>query len=632
VNGSVLSNRLFTRLFGRTATSGDYRTLAVLTLVTLGNVWLVGSRLLASTFPPNDSKHWLLRARYYAGMQMPASELSGQFATHPFSILLLALVLVVVGAPIVAAKLWTLGAYLGATAAVYVTAQELFSRRVALVAYVAVSFGQYLYLDLVTWGGIPNLIAVGLLTLAVGALARARRTETRRDRIAFGVLVGLGLFAHPPSSPVLVATLGCAGVGLAVATRDRGVLTRTFADVVLPSGLFLLYVASLWDIFVTYTESTGGHSIAVIWQMLLRNPPMFLAFVVALAGLPILFVRSPIADEHGVHEAPTATRRLGPVAVGALSLGWLVGPVALAGLVTVLPSVRTELARVTYYLAAPMVVLFAVYIEALADAFTQRTVATDWELRLPGLSSTGAAVIVLVLVVVTPAFLVSLSFYDGAQSYYAVKNEQSVLEVVRWVDDQQPFEGRVAGPFYLVPWVKALTGQDGLTPTPASGSYRPSETAEREAFLALERVRTEGATPENLADARTVVEEYDVRYLVAPNNWRASRYGSLGARVYETEALVVIDFAAPPESLPPSPAESDDVGASGITATAPITDGTGTANATNATGIDWEELYATVHTAEATSTSEDQRSTSNSSTVSRLVLAEGKVASVATSD
>lgn len=620
----MLSNRLFTRLFGRTATSGDYRTLAVLTLVTLGNVWLVGSRLLASTFPPNDSKHWLLRARYYAGMEMPASELPGQFATHPFSILLLALVLVVVGAPIVAAKLWTLGAYLGAAAAVYVTARELFSRRVALVAYVAVSFGQYLYLDLVTWGGVPNLVAVGLLTLAVGALARARRTETRRDRVAFGVLVGLGLFAHPPSSPVLVATLGCAGVGLAAATRDRGVLTRTFADVALPSGVFLLYVASLWDIFVTYTESTGGHTIAVIWQMLLRNPPMFLAFVVALAGLPILFVRSPNADERGVHDEPTATRRLGPVAVAALSLGWLVGPVALAGVVTVLPSVRTELARVTYYLAAPMVVLFGVYAETLAEVFTQRTAETDWELRLPGLSSTGAAVVVIVLVVVTPAFLVSLSFYDGAQSYYAVENEQSVLEVVRWVDNQQPFEGRVAGPFYLVPWVKALTGQDGLTPTPASGSYRPSEAAEREAFLALERVRTEGATPENLADARAVIEEYDVRYLVAPNNWRASRYGPLGARVYETEALVIVDFAAPPERPPPDPSESDDVGASSVTATTPAAGEVGATNATNATGIDWEELYAAVHTAEtanATRTNQDERSASNVNTseVSRPV-------------
>lgn len=584
----MLSNRLFTRLFGRTATAADYRTVAVLALVTLCNGWLVGSRLFASTFPPNDSKHWLLRARYYAGMQMPASELPGQFATHPVSIILLAAVLLVVGVPILAAKLWTLGAYLGATAAVYVTAQELFSRRVALAAYVAVSFGQYLYLDLISWGGIPNLIAVGFVTLAVGALARARRTEARRDRVALGVLVGLGLFAHPPSSPVLVAVLGCAGVGLAVATRDRGILTRTLVDVALPSVVFLAYVASLWDIFVTYTESTGGHTIAVIWQMLLRNPPMFLAFVVALAGLPILFLRSS-EDEHGYVSGSTATRRLRPAAVGGLSLGWLVGPLALAGLVTVLPSVRTELARVTYYLAAPMVVVFAVYVETLARAFVQRTVDTDWELRLPGLSPTEAAVVVLVVVVVTPAFFVSLSFYDGAQSYYAVENEQSVSAVVQWVDAQQPFDGRVAGPFYVVPWVKALTGQDGLTPTPASGSYRPEEAAEREAFRALEAVRTEGATPETLAAAQTVIDTYDVRYLIAPNNWRASRYGSLGARVYETEALVVVDFAAPPEQSPPSPPPDERDPVSG-----PVIPSTPAASEEPGVGVDWTELRAGV--------------------------------------
>jgi hypothetical protein len=611
----MLSNRLFTRLFGRTATASDYRTIAVLALVTLCNVWLVGSRLFASTFPPNDSKHWLLRARYYAGMQMPASELPGQFATHPVSIILLAAVLLVVGVPILAAKLWTLGAYLGATAAVYVTAQELFSRRVALAAYLAVSFGQYLYLDLISWGGVPNLIAVGFVTLAVGALARARRTERRRDRVALGVLVGLGLFAHPPSSPVLVAILGCAGVGLAVATRDRGILTRTLVDVALPSVVFLAYVASLWNIFVTYTESTGGHTIVVIWQMLLRNPPMFLAFVVALAGLPILFLRPTPGDDSGEGSESTVTRRLRPVAVGGVSLGWLVGPLALAGLVTVLPSVRTELARVTYYLAAPMVVVFAVYVETLARAFVQRTADTGWQLRVPGLSPAGAVVVVLVVVVVTPAFFVSLSFYDGAQSYYAIKNEESVSAVVQWVDAQQPFDGRVAGPFYVVPWVKALTGQDGLTPTPASGSYRPGEAAEREAFRALERVRTEGATPETLAAAQTVIDTYDVRYLVAPNNWRASRYGSLGARVYETEALVVVDFAAPPERPAPSPTAGERDPVVTATVTSP------TASEALEMGVDWDELRAGVRESnedrESQTPERDEEQTNADTTVER---------------
>lgn len=599
MSGSMLSSRLFTRLFGRTVTPSDYRTLALLTLVTLGNVWVVGTRLLASTFPPNDSKHWLLRARYYAGMQMPASELSGQFATHPVSILLLALVLLVVGAPIIAAKLWTLGAYLGATMAVYFTAQELFSRRIALAAYIAVSFGQYLYLDLLSWGGIPNLIAAGFLTLAIGTFARARRTETLRDRAVFGTMVGLGLFAHPPSSPVLVAALGCAGLGLAIVTRDRGVLTRTLLDVAVPSGLFLLYLASFWNIFVTYTDSTGGHGIAVIWRMLQRNPPMFLAFAVALAGLPLLFLHPTTAADRPPVDEQAATRRLGSSAVGGLTLGWLVGPVALAGFVSALPTVQTELARVTYYLVAPMVIIFAIYIDTLAHAFVYQTAETEWELRLPGLSSTSAAVAVLLLVVVTPAFFVSMTFYDNALSYYAVDNQQSVLDVVRWVDDQQPFEGRVAGPFYVVPWVKALTGQDGLTPTPPSGSYRPSETAEREAFLALEAVRTDGDTPENLAAAREVIDEYDVRYLIAPNNWRASRYGTLGARVYETEALVVVDFDASPERTEPTvaPASSDASVPAPVVESSPVTEG---ASESVADEVDWEALREAVQQAKQT--------------------------------
>ncbi|EJN57158.1 glycosyltransferase family protein [Halogranum rubrum] len=613
---SLFSTRLFTRLFGRTATVGDYRTVLVLSLVTLLNCWIVGSRLLASTFPPNDSKHWLLRARYYAGLPMPTSELPGQFATHPFSILLLAAVLVVVGVPILAAKLWTLGAYLGATAAVYVTARELFSRRVALVAYVAVSCGQYLYFDLLSWGGIPNLIAVGLLTLAVGALARARRTETLRDRVLLGVVVGFGLFAHPPSSPVLVAGLGCAGVGLALATRDHGVLTRTLVDVALPVTVFLVYVASLWQIFVTYTDSTGGHSIAVIWRMLLRNPPMFLAFAIALAGLPILFLR-PVTDD-GAPDDTTATEGFGSAAVGGLTLGWLVGPVVLAGVVTLLPSVQTELARVTYYLAAPMCVLVAVYVETLAQAFTERTADTDWELRLPGVSSSGAAVAVVVFLLITPAFFVSVTFYDNALSYYAIDNQESILAVVQWIDGQQPFEGRVAGSFGIVPWVKALTGQDGLTPTPASGSYRPDEAAEREAFLTLERLRTEGDTPENLAAASAVIEEYDVHYLVAPNNWRASRYGTLGARVYETDALVIVDFTAPPERSQPLAAESDaNAHNDGVASLADAQTSDFGVGGETASDFDWEELRATVQPQRVTGEDEDENESERSLPVVR---------------
>lgn len=561
MSGAASSLRQFVHSFGREVSLASARERLLFALVTVGNCWLVGSHLFTTLFPPNDTKHWLLRARYYVGLQMPASELPGQFATHPVSILLLALVVLVVGAPLLAAKLWTLGVYLGATASVYLAARELFSRRIALVAYAAVSFGQYLYLDVISWGGIPNLVAIAFTTLAVAALVRARRTEAYRDRFVLGLTVGLALFAHPPSAPVVAAIVGCAGVGLALATGDRGLVGRLALDVAVPVGLFAGYLASLWSIFVTYTASVDGHTLAVIWQMLLRNPPMALVFAVALAGLPILFVWLPEEMASTVGTDDVAAARLGSTAAGAIAFGWLLGPLVVAAVVTFLPGVRTELARVTYYLAAPMALLLAVYVDALARAFAARTDGTVWQLRLPGLTPTGAAVFVLVLVLVTPAFAASAAFYEGAQSYYTVEDDRSVYAVVQWVDEQQPFEGRVAGPFSVVPWVKALTGQDGLTPTPPSGSYRPDEAAEREAFLTLERVRTEGATSENLAAAQTVIDDYDVRYLVAPNNWRASRYGALGTRVYETEAFVVVDFEAPPER----PVDSEPEPASGTT-------------------------------------------------------------------
>ncbi|SFL59720.1 hypothetical protein SAMN04487950_4309 [Halogranum rubrum] len=539
-----------TSLFGErglslTVVDGRLGEILLVVAIAAVSVSIVTTRVFSRWLPPNDAKHWLLRARYFAGWAVPASEGAGQFATHPVAIMSLALLLLLLGSAVLAAKVWAITAFLWTTLAVFVTARELFSPRVAVLAFAFVSLGQSLFFDLLSFGGIPQLISVGFLTLCVGALVRARRTGYRADRIVFALLLLLGLLAHPPSSPVYPATLGAVAVGLAVVSSQRRPVVETVVDAAIPSLLFLGYLASQWNIFSLYTSTVGGHDFGVLLYKLSRDPVLEVMGLALLAFFPlvvyVLFLQGTVdgvfdpLDQYRNDTSPRAFELTGG-AVGVVVLGWLLGPLTMAAVVSSLPNVSTELARVSFFLAPPIAIGTAVTVGVAAwtvSRFVGGNESNDRARRI--------VAVVLALVVLVPGAYWSSGYYESAQDYYSVKNDDSLRSVVGWLDQQQPFSGTVAGPFYVVSWTKALTGQSGLTATPAGGSYRPDERRESAAFQTLEDLRWEGATPANLDAARDVIRAYDVRYIVVPNNWRQTRFDSLGTVVYTTDDLVVIE-------------------------------------------------------------------------------------------
>lgn len=569
----------------------------ILALITALNVWVVGTAVFGRYFPPNDAKHWLVRARYFAGWPMPSSELVGQFATHPVAIVSLSILLALVGSAVVAAKLWAVLAFLWTTLAVYVTGRELFSPRVALVAFAFVSLGQHLYFDLLSFGGIPQLISVGFATLCVGALVRARRTGLPSDRVVFGALLLLGYLAHPPSSPVYVAAIGLGAVCLAVSSRRLDVVVDTVVDALVPSLLFAAYVASQWRIFSLYTSTTGGHDFGDLLIKLGRSELFWTLFVGVLVASPLLLYalrrdavraglyvptveRSPTAagradrtdssgnrvdgtddDGRGGHVgydggdvAATRRERLLSLFGGerprqhfdaddlaALVFGWLLGLLFFAWVVSSIPGVSTELARLSFFIAAPLGIALALYLCLIGWLMARFLSGRRVGVTVSGETLERLLVVLVALAVIVPGFAWSTYYYDNSRNYYAIKNTDSVRSVVDWVDGQQPFGGTVAAPFYVATWVEGLTGQDALTSTPAGGSYRPSEKRESVAFEKLETLRWEGDTPQNVAAAKAVLREYDVRYVVVPNNWRQTRFESLGQVVFTTEKLVVVE-------------------------------------------------------------------------------------------
>ena len=515
------------------------------TVITALNLWVVTMGVFGRWFPPNDTKHWLVRARYFAGWPLPASESVGQFATHPVAIMSLSVLLLLLGSAVLAAKVWAITAFLWTTLTVYVTARELFSARVAVLAFALVSLGQYLFFDLLSFGGIPQLISVGFSILCVGAFVRARRTRRRADRVVFATLLFLGLLAHPPSAPVYPAALGGASIGFAVARLRPRIAIDTVVDAAIPSALFLGYLWSQWHIFSLYISTVGGHDFGDLLQKLGRDP------VLQAMGLGLLvlatFVVYVLTDTESVdemydsvvsspHETGVTSAGSTGAGVTAVILGWLLGLLAMAAIASSLPGVSTELARVAFYLAAPIAIGTAVTIVVVAG-IAGRLVTGDES----SVAVRRAVTIALALAVLVPGFYWSSGYYEDARSYYEIKNGDSVRDVVSWVDQQQPFGGTVAGPFYVVSWMEGLTGQDGLTSTPAGGSYRPDERRESAAFQRLEKLRWQGATPENVAAAKTVIREYDVRYIVVPNNWRQTRFDSLGTVVFTTDDLVVVE-------------------------------------------------------------------------------------------
>lgn len=543
------------RLSAGLAGSDVGHALAFLAVASL-DLLVAGRHVLGRPLPPNDTKHWLLRARYYApGWGMPESELVGQFATHPAAILTLAALLLLVGSAVLAAKVWAVLGFLWATVAVYVAARQFASARVALLAFAIASVSHF-YVVLVAFGGIPNLIAVGFLTLSIGAMARARRTGRARDRVTFAALLGLGLFSHPPSSPVFVAAIGVSAVVLATARRDGWIAVRTVVDSLLPSALFLGYVVGLWHVFSAYTASPSGQGIAVVLNALTRNEALFVAYAAAVVGVPALLLVHHVRDRyrrdrpstHALLDRDEVRRRLGndwyrDRETALLALAWLAGPVLLAVAVTQLPWIQTRLIRVAYFLVAPLAVLMASFILLSAPLLADYGRRAGFRLEAPGLDMRATVTVVLVLALLGPSLGYTLAYSDRSAEFYSPNDEASVLAVVEWIDGQQPFEGTVAGPYDVAPWVKGLTGQGGLTATPGGG-YRPDEAGKADAYRQLMAVREDGATPENVAGARETIEAYDVRYVVAPNNWRASRLEALGDRVYETDGYVVIDVGS----------------------------------------------------------------------------------------
>ncbi|MFC6727011.1 hypothetical protein ACFQE1_22045, partial [Halobium palmae] len=168
---------------------------------------------------------------------------------------------------------------------------------------------------------------------------------------------------------------------------------------------------------------------------------------------------------------------------------------AVALAVDALPSVQTELSRIGYYLAAPLSASVGLYLahvgEGIAEELRDRGVAVPGS--VPGVDLRDVLVLLLVVGLVVPGWAFSDRFYTKAQAYYTYDNEESIYAVTEWVDSRQPFEGRVAGPYQLIPWVKALTGQEGMTPTPRTGSYRPDEWREADAYRAITAVGEDGA-------------------------------------------------------------------------------------------------------------------------------------------
>ncbi len=290
-------------------------------------------------------------------------------------------------------------------------AYQVFRRTDAAAAAGAITAALPLLVDMMTWAGYPNLIAVSLFPICFAVWLRYWQTPNARWLLVLTLLLCGTASIHHLSTLWLVLTLGAFSVAHLL-TAPRATLRRLIplgiacAIVGLPIALDAIALTTQQDAAAVLTGSDRFDSTRVTWEIFARViTPMGLLLI---AGVP-LYLRSRQIDR--------ASRLL----IGALLLitllfcfGWLFG-------------LRFYYTRALYFLTLPI-------------AFGGASLIIAWKQR---------ALRWLTALVLIPA--IAISGYVRAQTasaYFEIVTPD-LIEAVTWLDEYSaPDDVIVTGTFF----------------------------------------------------------------------------------------------------------------------------------------------------------------------------------------
>ncbi|MGC2205806.1 MAG: hypothetical protein WA719_07790 [Thermoplasmata archaeon] len=199
----------------------------------------VGSLPANSAIPPGvDPAHWITLSKSFVGLPFPSADPTLQPLLYPpLTFPLLGAVLLATGNPITTAYIFagTLLALFGLTT-IHVARRYLLTGPFQ-VLFVGLILFNGAVLQVMFWGGYPNLLALVLFNEALVFLLAFTRTRSMRDGLLFYAFASLVFLTHDLTFVVLLGTLLVAGAFLLA--QDRRWLRLIFSWANL-CGLLLL--------------------------------------------------------------------------------------------------------------------------------------------------------------------------------------------------------------------------------------------------------------------------------------------------------------------------------------------------------------------------------------------------------
>lgn len=200
--------------------------------------------------PGGDPSTWLVFSYPYVGVAYPPQ--AGAWFYPPLAFPFLGSAVVLTGDPLMGVRVFMAGAIVAFGASAYTLSRTLLTSRVlALMAEGLIlldpQFGQMYY-----FGGIPNLVGLTFMFLALAAFTRYLRSRQTSHGVAFWALVAATVLTHTLTGVILGGIVGIAGLILLLRRRlPRSLFVR-------PANLVAI-VAAAGAIAAYYEGATLAH-------------------------------------------------------------------------------------------------------------------------------------------------------------------------------------------------------------------------------------------------------------------------------------------------------------------------------------------------------------------------------------
>ncbi|MCI4360434.1 MAG: hypothetical protein L3J91_01900 [Thermoplasmata archaeon] len=474
---------------------------------------IVAFAFTRSLIPPGvDPGHWLSISYAYVGLPTAPDPTDRVLFYAPLLFPLLGGLVLLTGSPLAAVDVLAVLLIAGYGLSTVLLARRFLASGPLQVALVGLTVFAGTTIQMLFWGGYPNLLGFILINFSMVALLRFVRTRATRDGAIFYALIGLTFFAHDLSFAVLMAALAVA-VGYLLLF---GKLPVSF----LWARINLVGLIALGAIIEGYGVATARLGISHP-SYLSANPTAYVIDEVGelfapLAHAPVYLPTGPL-----VYLPPTPTALLLAVAPLAalggliavreyapsrfdsrliLSAGWFAAALAVPG-AGYLAHVDTDYSRFLYFLPLPFTLLALVAIERgampqLAPQLAQALAPTPGtppsaapapvpprrrRIRAP----TIARVSVTVLLAFVLLFVTIPVALDNAAASTETAHDPAFLDAVHWIR-ASPSPGNVLTVQSAARWTEALSLRDATTVGPVWLLFDPFQIADaQEAYWAL---------------------------------------------------------------------------------------------------------------------------------------------------